>query len=72
MADNGQPRYILACEKRLWIEEDGKSVEEVARRVHGSCSSTWDLLSDELDERVGVGRGMKLLRTAWLHLQTQW
>ena len=71
MADNEQPRYILACEKRLWIEEDIESVEEVARRLQGSRSSTWDLLPDELDERVGVGRRMKAIRTAWLHLQTQ-
>ena len=59
MADNEQPRYMIACEKRLarlWVQDNGESVEEVARSLRRNRSSIWDLLADELDERVGIGR----------------
>ena len=59
MADNEQPRYMIACEKRLarlWVQDDGESVEEVARSLRRNRSSIWILLADELDGRVGAGR----------------
>ena len=59
MADNEQTRYMIFCEKRLarlWVQDDGESVEEVARSLRRNRSSIWDLLADELDERVGIGR----------------
>ena len=31
-------------------------MEEVARRLRRNCSSIWDFLARELDERVDVGR----------------
>ena len=51
------------CEKRLarmWIKEEGESVEEVARRLRRNRSSIWELLADDLDERPGVGRKVAL------------
>ena len=65
MADNQQPRHVIACERRLarmWVQEDGETVKEIAQRLRRSRSSTWNLLTDELDERVGVGRCMKVIR----------
>ena len=62
MADNQQPRHMIACERRLArmrIQGDGEAVEEVAHRLRRNRSSIWNLLADELDERVGVGRCMK-------------
>ena len=59
MADNQQPRHMIACERRLarmWIQGDGEAVEEVARRLRRNRSSILNLLADEPDERVGVGR----------------
>ena len=59
MADNEQPRYMIACEKRLArlrFQGDGEAVEEVARSLRCNRSSIWDVFADELDERVGVGR----------------
>ena len=45
MADNEQPRWMIACEKRLarlWIQDDGESVEEVARSLRRNRSSIQD------------------------------
>ena len=55
-----QPRYMTECEKRLarlWYEEDGTQVAEIARRLRRNKSSIWELLGLEEDhERPGVGR----------------
>ena len=52
MASDAQPCYMTDCEKklaRLWVHEDGESVEEVSRRLCRNRSSIWELLADELE-----------------------
>ena len=47
------------CEKRLariWATGEGIVVEEVARLLRRNRSCIWELLADEFDERLGVGR----------------
>ena len=39
---------------RLWVPEDGESVDEVSRRLRRARSSVWELLADDLGERPGV------------------
>ena len=59
MADE-QPRYMTDDEKRLarmWANEDGVAIEEIARRLRRNRSSIWELLSyGHHDDRPGVGR----------------
>ena len=53
------PRYMTAEEKRLarmWRDEDGVDVAEIARRLHRSESSIWRFLGDPEPAARGVGR----------------
>ena len=60
-----------ALSTNVHVQENAESVEEVSRRLRRNRFSSWDLLVDELDERVGIGRCRKVIRTAWLHLQAK-